>query len=84
MSGVLTPPRGKPSVLHRSQAVSVLSVRPQARNIAVCIEVKDSDEEDALPLKVNAKRQHIRCLWAALPGVLCFKTSLLLLLPPDC
>lgn len=28
-------------------------VRPQARNIAVCIEFRDSDEEDAVSLKVN-------------------------------
>lgn len=28
-------------------------VCPQARNIAVCIEFRDSDEEDALSLKVN-------------------------------
>lgn len=29
-------------------------VCPQARNIAVCIEFKESDEEDAVPLKVNS------------------------------
>lgn len=30
-----------------------LCARLQARNIAVCIEFRDSDEEDAVSLKVN-------------------------------
>lgn len=35
----------------------LLVLCPQARNIAVCIEFKESDEEDAVSLKVNFHRQ---------------------------
>lgn len=42
-------------VANRVSHLSLTSplVRPQARNIAVCIEFRDSDEEDAAPLKVT-------------------------------
>lgn len=42
-----------PLVQGHQQGFSPLLLCPQARNIAVCIEFRDSDEEDAVSLKVK-------------------------------
>lgn len=52
-------------------------VCPQARNIAVCIEFRDSDEEDAVSLKVNQDASW-KCFCAL------FLSQLLTFLIPQC
>lgn len=40
--------------------LSLCIVCLQARNIAVCVEFRDSDEEDALPLKASYSLLHLK------------------------
>lgn len=42
-------------VSHVAFSCSFFHLCPQARNIAVCVEFKDSDEEEAVSLKVNSQ-----------------------------